>query len=46
MGTGTFGTVRMAVKKNNPNRQYAIKTIEKKKLKSKEYMLTRELEIL
>ena len=46
LGSGHFGTVRLAVLFSNPNKKYAVKTIFKEKVKKDLHLLRRELEIL
>ena len=46
IGNGYFGTVRVAVLKNNPTKKFAVKTIFKEKIQKNLHLLKRELEIL
>lgn len=47
LGKGGFGTVKLAsLKSNVSDKKVAVKIIEKSRLKSKMYILLRELEIL
>jgi calcium-dependent protein kinase len=50
LGHGSFGTVRLAKLRDhsgdNDTRRFAIKTIQKDRVKDKSYLLKRELEIL
>lgn len=46
VGTGKYGTVRVAAKKLNPKKRYAIKSIERATLKKDIGLLEQELAIL
>ena len=46
LGSGHFGTVRLASLFSNPSKKYAVKTIFKEKVKKDLHLLRRELEIL
>jgi calcium-dependent protein kinase len=46
IGTGGFGIVKLGKMKSNENKHVAIKIIEKLKLKNKQYLMLRELEVL
>ena len=46
LGSGGFGIVKLASLKSNPNKMIAVKMVERAKLRDKEYMLLRELDIL
>jgi len=46
LGHGNFGTVRLASLVSNPSQKFAIKAIEKQKMKKDLYLLKRELQIL
>lgn len=46
LGSGHFGTVRLACLCTNPSKKYAVKTIFKEKVKKDLHLLRRELEIL
>lgn len=46
LGSGHFGTVRLAVLFSNPSKKFAVKTIFKEKIKKDMHLLRRELEIL
>lgn len=47
LGTGYYGTVKLAIPKNDPTRRYAVKSIDKTKLTdTKLDKISRELEIL
>ena len=46
IGSGQFGTVRLAARKNDPERFFAIKTIAKNRLNTSKKNLDREVEIL
>ena len=46
IGNGVFGTVRVAVLKNNSYKKFAVKTIFKEKVQKNLHLLKRELEIL
>lgn len=47
LGKGYFGVVKKALMKNDPNKYYAIKTIDKSKMPSKSLRtLSREIEVL
>lgn len=46
IGNGFFGTVRVAVLRNNSSKKFAVKTIYKEKIQKNLHLLQRELEIL
>lgn len=46
LGSGNFGTVRLAYPRSNPNKVYAIKSIPRKKVDEEISMLEEELLIL
>lgn len=47
IGTGYYGTVKIASPKNDPNKKYAVKSIDKRKLNEKKIQnLSREIEVL
>lgn len=46
IGSGHFGTVRLAYIPSTPSKKYAVKTIFKEKIKKDLHLLKRELEIL
>lgn len=46
MGSGHFGSVRLASLFTNPAKKFAVKTIFKEKIKKDLHLLRRELEIL
>lgn len=46
LGNGHFGVVRLGTLINGPSTKYAIKTIDKQKVKKELHLLKRELEIL
>jgi calcium-dependent protein kinase len=45
-GSGHFGIVRVASLISNPNKKYAVKSIQKDKMQDDLHLLRRELEIL
>ena len=46
LGNGHFGVVRLGTLISNPSKKFAIKTIDKQKVKKELHLLKRELEIL
>lgn len=46
LGSGGSGKVRLATHKNDPTKIFAIKTILKDKIKTKKFMVRREIEML
>lgn len=46
LGNGHFGVVRLGTLLSNPSKKFAIKTIDKQKVKKELHLLKRELEIL
>lgn len=46
LGVGSFGRVLLAKMKSNSNKQYAIKIIDKRKVKGRESFLANEIYVL
>jgi calcium-dependent protein kinase len=46
LGIGSFGKVLVAKMKHNPEKQYAIKVIDKRRVKGKEALLANEIFVL
>ena len=46
LGTGNFGTVRLAHKPGNPRKKFAVKSLPRKKVEVELHLLEEELKIL